>query len=302
MKNLFQFWIFFAVCVLIAAVVTPWIYLLIQSFASHTNLWIVEYLAKHPFHRYFNRVLQVCIVFGIWGLLKRTGFRSLASFGLTAKRPLYLIGVGLISSIVFTGAYAAILCFLRVQPLETFIGVSALFLLFLKISATAAIVSFFEECFFRGYFYQLSKKELGYIWAILLNIVFFSTLHFIKPSQPRGLSSVQWSTGFEMLGLALQRFQHPMEILGGWLVLAAVAGILCWSLDATKSLYLAIGLHAGWILTLQLNSQLTQYRGTLPVWVLGGGDLSQGALVLLPLVLQFLFLKKLVKMWKLTSP
>src|SRR5687768_13098195 len=93
--NLTRFTIFFLSCALIAAVATPWVYLGVQWAALHIGGGLLEYLSKHPFHRYFNRVLQVSILIGIWPLLKRTGFNSWQAFGLKSDYPWRRIGLGL---------------------------------------------------------------------------------------------------------------------------------------------------------------------------------------------------------------
>ena len=160
-----------------------------------------------------------------------------------------------------------------------------------KIFLTGILVSVFEEGFFRGYFYQLCKRQISGSWAILLNMILFSLIHYIKPSQIEDLRIVHWNSGFHMIGMALQRFSDPIQIVSGLLVLMCVAWILCWTIDCTSNLYLAIGLHAGWIVMLQWSFEWTRGIEGKPGWLVGGGDLSQGILAIVPLILQFLALR-----------
>jgi len=290
-QPLVRFWVFFLTCALFAAVLSPWIYLGIQWSAITWGWGWLKYLAGHPFHRYFNRVLQLSIVIGILGLLKRTGFSSFHAFGFQANRPFYLILLGFGSSLVFLGGYALMIFELgwqravRVMPGGGWMGIGE------KIFFSAVMVGFLEETFFRGYFYQLCRREIGYIRALAFNAVFFSLVHYLKPPRLEDLRAVDWSSGFQMLGIALQRFADFGEMASGLLVLMWVAVVLCWTLERTSSLYLAIGLHAGWIVALQWNSELAHDATGWPTWVLGGGNLSQGIVSLIPLILQFLVLK-----------
>lgn len=300
MRPFVRFWVFFLVCVLLAAGLSPWIYLGIRWSAATLHWSWLNYLAGHPFHRYFNRVLQVSLLIGVWRSLKRTGFNSFRALGFRAKDPFYLIFLGLGSSLLFFGGYGIMLFGLGWQRMSQEMPRDWVWF-GSKIFLTAVMVSFFEEAFFRGYFYRLCQREIGHLRALGLNALFFSVVHYIKPPKLEDLKTVDWSSGFQMLGIAFQQFSNPLEIVGGILVLMWVARILCWTLDRTSNLYLAIGLHTGWIVTLQWNSELMHETTGWSTWVLGGGNLSQGVMALLPLTLQFLTIRWWLKRFRISE-
>lgn len=286
-----RFWIFFVGCALAAAVLSPWVYLGTRWAAAAWDWGWLQYLAAHPFHRFFNRVLQAGLLLGIWPLLRSSGFNSLAALGLRSRRPLRLWLTGLGLGLLAMGGYLLVIVG---SGLQKWTGLSAQQNgsgIIVKIAATALLVGVFEEIFFRGYFYQLSTREMGRKRALALNMVFFSILHYIKPSRAEELRNVDWASGFQMIAMGFHRFSQPSEIMGGLLVLMAAAWFLCWSFDRTTSLYLPIGLHAGWIAALQGAAEITRGSSSLPKWFLGGGDLSQGLLVLAPLAVQVLVLR-----------
>ena len=291
MNHLARFWIFCAVCVLLAAVVSPWVYLGVQWAALTWDWQWLKYLGKHPFHRYFHRVLQAGILMGAWWLLKGSGFHSLQAFGLRTERPLgwMLAGFGL--SLTVMGGYGLLMMGMGWQRWVGLADGESWFHLGRKILLTMVIVSCLEELFFRGYFYRLCLRQMSRARALAINMIFFSLVHYIKPPRVEDLPSVDWSSGFQMLGLACLRFSDPLQIVGGVIVLMVAAWFLCWTLDCASNLYLAIGLHAGWIMALQGSMELSRGATTWPAWFLGGGDLSQGILALLPLALQFWALK-----------
>jgi len=286
-----RFVIFFAACVLLAAILSPWLYMLVHWAGGKWDWPWLDYLARHPFHRYFNRTLQVSILLGIWMLLRRSGFNSLGSLGLKREGACRFLLGGFVWSVIFLGMYALTLCWGGWQQVKESLSPGDMGYLLVKILVTAALVGFLEEIFFRGYFYQLCRREFGRILAIGLNMLFFSTVHFVKPSKAGDLGAINWDAGFRMLSFAVDRFMVPTKILSGLLILAFLAWMLCWVLERTRSIYLAIGLHAGWVFALQLNAELTRYSATGPAWILGGGDLSQGLAGLLPLGIQFICLK-----------
>jgi membrane protease YdiL (CAAX protease family) len=290
MGNLGRFTIFFLGCALLAATLSPWVYLGMQSFAAATNWsWVTE-LARHPFHRYFNRVLQISLLLGIWGLLRRTGFLSLKALGLSAQKPFSLGLCGFLFSIIFLGGYCVFLLIMGWQETKPPAEISVYFTRGLGILLTALVVSLMEEIFCRGYFYQLCKKQMSRTAALAIQLFFFSLLHFFKPTKVEDLTSIDWSSGFRVLGMAFKQFGQFSEIAGEVVILMLVAWILCWALERTGNLYLSIGLHAGWIFALQFNSAFTTYTAGWATWILGGGDLKRGFVALIPLILQFLVL------------
>lgn len=285
MQPLARFGILCLSCVVLAVVASPWAYLGMQWLAEHTSFAWVDYLARHPFHRYFNRIWQASLVVGILCFWRQLGFGSFRDLGLGGGKVVSHLAFGFISSVVLMSLYVGATVLLGWREIRGAPPKWAINLL--MILGTASVVSILEEIFFRGYFYRISKKGVGVVAAVVLNLLVFSLIHYVKPEDAEKLRNVGAFTGVHMLQLALSRFASPMDILGGVLVLMAAAAILCWSVEKTGRLYLAIGLHAGWIFALQFLGLWTHNLRNDPKWVYGGGDLSQGALALLPLTVQF---------------
>jgi len=295
MGNFRRFLILLCGCMLVTCILTPWIYLGVQAAAqTWDTVWLWKTLAKYPFHRYFNRVFQISIVLGVWPLLKSSGFFSLEALGLKASRPFSPLAIGIISSIVCLASYALFCEWMGWYSLKDQLSKPAS-VLFLKIGTTALLVSVMEELFFRGYLYKISRKELGHTLAVFFNITFFAVIHYMKPKTPHAFTVIDWSSGFRMFGFAFEQFAHFPEIMGGILVLMALAWICCWTVDRTGNIYLAIGIHIGAIVVVQWSSELLRYSSSLPTWLLGGGDLSQGALVVVAFSMVFLLLSVWLK-------
>ncbi len=290
MKNLSRFALFFLGCALLAAFLTPWLYLFVQ-WAKISWGWYWVDLAKYPFHRYFNRVLQLSVLIGIWPLLKQSGFLSLEALGLKAPKPLQSFLKGFVWSLITMSGYVVLVFAMGWQSfkgLPSFIGGV---ILIAKIFSTACLVGLMEELFFRTYFYRLCKHEIGKHWALGINLFLFSTFHYVKPPRGMDLGVIDWSSGLKLFLLAFRNFAHLSECVGGLLVFAVVAFILCWVLERTYHVYLIAGLHAGWVFVLLFNSELSHYSAGGANWILGGGDLSQGVVTLIPLTLQWIALK-----------
>jgi uncharacterized protein len=280
-----RLFVFLLVCVGIAVVLSPWIYLGMQSLAASTQNGFLIKLAGHPFHRYFNRVLQVSMILGFWKVFKSTGFASIDALGLRSRSKMKHFAVGAVFSLFFLAVYVVCLLgadiyFIR----ETFVA-SSLFKIVISILGTALAVSFLEELFFRGFLYQLCRREWGIQKALIFNCVFFAAVHFLKP--PSGLiTSVDGFSGFKLLGFAFYQFAST-QFIPYFLLLVLLTCMLCWTLEATKNLWLAIGIHAGLILGIQVFGEISRYSSTMPQWYFGGGDLKDGVASWIPLAIQF---------------
>jgi len=116
-----------------------------------------------------------------------------------------------------------------------------------NVSLTAAVVPLIEESLFRGLFLGVLLRGLSARPAIVLSAAIFSIIHFLKaPDQTT--SVVQWNSGFVSLAHSLHQFGEPMLVLAGFTTLFIIGLILADSRLFTRSLWLPIGLHAGWIL------------------------------------------------------
>ena len=123
-----------------------------------------------------------------------------------------------------------------------------------------------EELLFRGLFLRTLLLDHPPLRAILLSSVIFAALHFLRPN----------------LGVA-----DVVPFLG--LVVAGI--VLAYAAWKTESLWLPIGIHAGWVFFISMSDQLQLWQ-YLPetLWLTGGRGPSSGLLAvalllgLLPLI------------------
>ena len=82
--------------------------------------------------------------------------------------------------------------------------------------------------------------------AIFVTSTIFSILHFLKAPE-RTTTSVHWGSGFVSIANSFTQFAQPMLLVAGFLTLFLIGWILADARVRTQSLWLPIGLHAGWI-------------------------------------------------------
>jgi membrane protease YdiL (CAAX protease family) len=123
-----------------------------------------------------------------------------------------------------------------------------------------------EEALFRGLFLGILLRGLRRWPAIVLSAAIFSIVHFLKaPDQTT--TSVQWNSGFVSLAHSFDQFGEPMLVLAGFTTLFVIGTILAHARLRTQSLWLPIGLHAGWILTSSVFAKLARREVLALPWL-----------------------------------
>lgn len=272
MSALSKILLYLASVLLLGAVLSPLIYWGIQGAADHG--WLTG-LSTHPFHRYYSRVTQVTALVLLGPLLYWLGIRRASEFGIerNAHRGRDL-SAGLVLTLVPLMILVGIYLATDVYRVNKSLDMARL----VRILATAGFVAIVEEWLFRGVLLGLAARAIGKIPALFAVSAVFAFVHFLKPVKET-VEAVHWDTGFRLLGATLSSFPEPA--LFGWAYLSLLlAGLLLgWAALKTRSLWLPIGIHAGFILGQQGMQWLAKFRAKpadefLP-WV--GPNLVSGA-------------------------
>lgn len=164
----------------------------------------------------------------------------------------------------------------------------------------AAKASLLEEFLFRGVLLGIFLRSFRPFWAIALLAILFSALHFLQPTDdlaifdralpvPEGMVFIDPESslaGFELLRLIGLRFLDPLPFLHEFITLAVVGVILGYARFATSSLWLPIGLHAGWIFAFRLFGKVTDLSDIDPkLEIYVGHNLKDGLIPLAALIL-----------------
>lgn len=241
-------------------------------------------LDRSPFPRYFNRALMIVAFLGIIPLIRSMKFRGWRDLQIQ-KNPCAILDVA-------AG-------FLLAGGLLLFMGASFLYMsLFVpedeiqwgiipKLMATAAAVGLLEELFFRGAMLGVCLRRMAAGWAVLLTSAVYALVHFLKPPRLNLTEAeVGWATGFDMLGLIFGRFFDWQTVTAEFLTLVVLGVVLAVVRLRTRSLWLAVGLHAGWVFGYQhfnKNTDDTERLAQWAPWV--GDDLKVGLIPLAVIML-----------------
>ena len=262
--------IFLLAVLALTCVVSPWMALGADWVAVQ---WPALLSERVPFSRVFNRAFMIVGI--IAGILARryiipdhvkelllVGIRRGWRYLLTG----WLLAVGSMVLLVALMAAADIFTpFFRLSLGESLSRcVSGLF--------AGAFAGFFEELFFRGILFLGLREQSGSLRAYVLANLFYSVLHFVKPGESYFLNGLEPLAGFRHLASTFEPFLEPLEIAPGVFGLFLIGVVLSYALTRTSSLYLSIGLHAGWVFALKSMRVFGDFtRGDLG-WLFGSTD------------------------------
>jgi membrane protease YdiL (CAAX protease family) len=275
LKDAARLLLYFAGVVLLGALVAPPLFWLGQSLIAHG---ILPSLARFDFESYFHRALLIAALILLWPLLRalRIGsWRGLAlernpraradlTFGFAiAAIPLLCCGAFIIALHIYSLRHAFLW-----QKMPT-------------VLVAASTVPVLEELLFRGFILGVLLRSFSRLGALLLTSGLFSIVHFLKaPDQTTPNDAVRWFSGFDSIAHSFGQFADPILLSAGFLTLFAIGCILADARLQTSSLWLPIGLHAGWIFANGTFSKAA-HRETLALpWL--GKDLLVG---IVPLIL-----------------
>lgn len=160
--------------------------------------------------------------------------------------------------------------------------------LLLRTSVIAVVLAALQEFLFRGIAMGIFLRAMRPAAALGVSAVLFAMVHFFNP--PQGLNVADpdaAGVGFELLRKVLSQFAEPRMLLGGFVPLLALGSVLAFARWRTASLWLSIGLHAGWIFVNGIMAAVTVAASgpETMMWVIAGASLRQGLVPLAGILL-----------------
>ena len=246
------------VCLVLAALLT---YPLMQTG------WL-----DYPPERVMGRLAQVFILAGLWPLLKVLGLADRESLGFGVPRTCFLrsLGLGWVLGVLILLALVVALFALEVrvgdQDLDTwsFIAKTAV-----QALVAGLLIGLLEETFFRGALFAAIRRREGVAAAVVWSAALYAVLHVMKPGAlPPGMpfdASGAWVM-FSGVFLDLLQWRHLDTVLALFMVGVFLALVR----ERTGHIGWCIGLHAGWVLVIQVSRRLTDGNPSSPLGFLAG--------------------------------
>jgi uncharacterized protein len=231
---------YFVAIVVGGALLAPILFWSAQALAAHG---VFPFLARYDFDTFFHRAVLVAAVLLLWPLLRVSNVRGLADLGL-APNPHWArdVGGGVLLSVIPLLFCGALLIALHVYSFRHHFVWPRL----AKVLLASISVPFIEEIFFRGIVLGILLRTGRKMLSVVAVSALFAAVHFLKGSE-REPAIVTWTSGFESIRDAFAGFGDPMIVLAAFATLFLIGCILADARVLTRSLWLPIGLHAGWI-------------------------------------------------------
>jgi uncharacterized protein len=260
LKDVIKLAAYFIATVVIGAILAPILFWSAQSLAAHG---VFPFLAKYDFETFFHRGLLVAAVILLWPLLRVSHVRCLADLGLAPNsRWGRDLCAGAVVSVVPLLLWGVLLIALRVYAFRH----SVAWPRFGKMLAASITVPFIEEAFFRGIVLGVLLRTGRKYIAIFAVSVIFAAVHFLK-APDRTSEIVTWTSGFRSIAHAFEGLGDPMMLASALTTLFFIGWILADARVLTQSLWLSIGLHAGWIFASGTFSLLARQRIPALPWM-----------------------------------
>ena len=240
MKDAARLATYLAATVLTAVVVAPLLFWAAQSPTAHG---LVPFLAKYGFETFFHRAILIAAVVLLWPFLRLSNVRSIADLSL-APNPRWGrdVTAGILLSAIPLLCCGALLVALDIYSFRHSFGWAR----FGKLFGTSITVPLIEEAFFRGIVLGVLLRTGRQYLAIFATSAIFSIVHFLKaPEQTSTI--VTWTSGVNSIAHSFDQFGDPMMLVSAFATLFLIGWILADARVLTRSLWLPIGLHAGWI-------------------------------------------------------
>jgi membrane protease YdiL (CAAX protease family) len=268
LKDLGKILAYFFGVIVLGALLAPILYWAGQAVAGKG---VLQFLAKVDFQKFFNRGVLIAALALLWPTIRWLRIGSVRELGLERDGRWWrrcLAGVLIAGALVL--ALGIVYVSIDIYRWKKELPWGRLPVLMIS----AAVVALVEESLFRAGILGLFRRSLSARAAVLWTSIIFSAVHFLKPDDKVEVAQVGWLTGFEMIPHVFHQFSEPALLLGGFTTIFVLALMLGDVTVRTRSLWMAIGLHAGVVFAKMSFSKFTKREEAYLPWV--GEELQIG--------------------------
>src|SRR5665213_665021 len=192
------------------ALLAPWLYWLVQSFA-HT----FPKLAAAPFPRYVHRSLLGIALIGLWPLVKNLEFKSLQDIGIVRPRGQWKkLGAGFLLGLFSLAIVAGIAFACHARQMNEKLSDGQITHKLFDAAGTAVVIAILEEILFRGAIFGALRKVFHWILALVISSMIYAILHYFESG--KAPETVTWLSGLQMLPLMLSNLGDLHSVIPGF--------------------------------------------------------------------------------------
>jgi membrane protease YdiL (CAAX protease family) len=270
MKTYHRLFLFLLASLAITVVLTPWLAVLWDRIIDARPDWEPY---RYSFSRIFDRCFLVTSIILFFPCRRFLKIGSAAEIGLAPRAH---AGRDLAAGFVFAVASMVLLVALMASQ-----GVYTPFfrLGFADSMGTIAngllsgfSVALLEETFFRGIFFKAIFEQGKRARAFLVANSVYAAVHFVQPENNFQLHGYDPAGGLRYLIASFKPFLNLSDVFPGLVGLFLIGIVLSYAVVRSKTLFLAMGLHAGWVFSIKTVRVFGDYRRQSLGWMFGSTD------------------------------
>jgi membrane protease YdiL (CAAX protease family) len=255
--------------VLLGALLAPLLYWAGNALADGGTF---RFLGDVSFQRYFNRAVLVAALVLLWPTVRSLRLGGWRDLGLEPdERWRAHLSTGLV---IGAGLVALMALFYVPLGFYRWKGDLPSWRQLPLLALSAVVVALLEECLFRGGILGLFRRTLRPFTALFWVTAIFAIVHFLKPDEEFMIQDVRWLSGFALLPRVFHQFTEPMSVLASFTTIFVLGWVLGYATLRTRSLWLAIGFHAGVVFVKMSFAKFTKREALSLPWV--GPELQIG--------------------------
>lgn len=259
--------LFFAAALLLGALCAPHVFNLTVHLGRQ---WpALERLRDVEFEKVANRCVLIALLLAIIPALKVGGLTSLERLGLKAGVPWakqvamgWVVGAVMIAGIFVAGLLTKAYTVEGGWSADVLAKVLVYFI-------GALVVSLIEEPLFRGAVFGLLRKGFGVFVGSMVASVIFAAVHFASPEPAVGVVHGRWNSGLYLLRYMFTSVDLRWGFGFMFITLFLLGMTLCLLYQHFGNLYVAIGMHAGWIWAMRIGEYFFERNRTCLTMLFG---------------------------------
>lgn len=212
----------------------------------------------YPPHRIMGRLAQAFILLGLWPFLRWRGLasREALGYGPRGRRWLRTLAGGWLLGLVILLVLVLALLLLEIRQPDLPVATSWLLGKAAQALIAGLLIGVLEETFFRGALYTGIRRRHGVATAAAWSALLYAILHVMKPG-PLPLDTTFDAAAAAQMFLAVFSGVFDWSHLDTLVALFLVGIFLALVRERTGHIGWCVGLHAGWVLVIQVTRRLT---------------------------------------------
>jgi membrane protease YdiL (CAAX protease family) len=261
--------VFLLLVLALTSFLTPWFAACADWLAANQPSLLSE---RYAFSKIFNRTFMISGILLFFVCRRFLGIGKPADLGLTSlKEGRRDLAAGWLLALASMVGLAAVMTMLDVFTPFFRLSLGESIRRALSGLSAGVFAGSLEEVFFRGILFKGLYAQ-GPLRAFVGANLFYSVLHFVKPGESYFMEVFDPWAGWRHLAFTFTPFLDPLPLLPGIFGLFLIGVVLSFAFTRTGNLYLAIGLHAGWIFALKIFRVFGDYRRDDLDWMFGSSE------------------------------